>query len=136
MLKRSLLNCVPYVLKTCSRANAPCMLSCSRGSMPCMLIYSHGNVSCFLTCSCANVSSLLTCSCLNMPCVLIYSRVNVACELTGSRANMPWVPCLTRLVWTSDPLPTCLASSVSSFYATFFGFTAIVVETGHTVGKV
>ena len=31
---RSLLNCVPCVLKTCSRANVSCVLTCSRANVP------------------------------------------------------------------------------------------------------
>ena len=55
----SLLNYVPCMLKTCSRANMPCMLTCSRS-----------NVSCVLTCSLANVPCVFTCSRAKVPCVL------------------------------------------------------------------
>ena len=34
-MKWSLLNCVPRVLKTCSRSNLPCVLTCSRANVPC-----------------------------------------------------------------------------------------------------
>ena len=39
--KRSLLNCVPCVLKTCSRANVPYVLTCSRANVPCVLTCSR-----------------------------------------------------------------------------------------------
>ena len=80
----SLLNCVPCVLKTCSRANVPCVLTCSRTNMPCVLTClacSHANVPCVLTCSCVNLSCLLTCSRANVPFVLTCSRANGSCVL-------------------------------------------------------
>ena len=65
---RSLLNCVPSVLKTCLRANVPCVLK---------------------TCSAAYVLCVIVCSCANVPCVLACSRAYVLCVLTYSRTNMP-----------------------------------------------
>ena len=59
-----------------------------------------------------------------MLCVLMYARVNVVFFS------------LTRLLCSRDHLPTCFASSVSGFDATFFSFTANAVEVVHTVGKV
>ena len=124
----------------CSRANAPCVLTSQRALRADVLTYqlisSHFLRSCVLTCSRVKVLYMLSCSCVNIPYLLIYSRVNVACGLTCSRVNMPWVPCLTRLPWSREHLPTYLTSSVSSFDAIFFSFTAIVVKVVHTVGKV
>ena len=45
-----LLNCLPCVIKTCSCANLPCVLSCSRANVPCVFTYSRANVSCILMC--------------------------------------------------------------------------------------
>ena len=61
---RSLLNCVPSVLKTCSGAY----------------------VLCVLVCSCANVPCVLTCSRAYVLCVLTYSRTSMPC---GLRAHLP-----------------------------------------------
>ena len=74
-LCRSLLNCKPYVLKTCSRANVPCVLTCLRAvrdhlpmCLACLGAHvptcSSANVP---QCSCANVRCMLTCSCVNVP---------------------------------------------------------------------
>ena len=57
----SLLNCVPCVLKTCSRANVPCMLTCSRANALCVLMCSRANVPCVLTCQCALGAYVPTC---------------------------------------------------------------------------
>ena len=70
----SLLNCVPCVVKTCSRANVPYVLTCSRAYVLCVLTCSRANVPCVLTCSLANVPCVLTCSRANTPCVLTHSR--------------------------------------------------------------
>ena len=64
MSSQSLLNCVPCVLKMCSRANLPYVLRCSRANVPCV----H-------TCY---VPTCLVCLCANVPCVL--------CVLTCQRA--------------------------------------------------
>ena len=118
-----------YVL-TLQRALCAYVLMCQRAL--------HAYV---LTCQRALRAHVPTCfkclhvSCVNMSCVLMYSRVNVVCDLTCLRANMPWVSYLTGLEWPRDHLPTCFTSSVSSFWAAFFSFTAIVVEVVHTVGK-
>ena len=69
----SLLNCVPRVLKKCSRVNVPCVPTCSRA-----------NMSCVLTCSRPNVPFVLTCSRPNVPYVLTCSRANVLCMLSGN----------------------------------------------------
>ena len=65
---------------------------------------------------------------VNLPFVPTYSLVNVPRELSRLPSNMPWVPCLTWLAWPRDLLSTSFASLVSSFDATFFIFTATVVE--------
>ena len=101
----SLLNYVPCMLKTCSRANVLCVIT-----------FSGANVSCVLPCSRANVPCWLTCSCANVLWVLMYSRVNLACELTWSYANIPWVPCLTRLAWPRDHLLTSFTYSDTTFF--------------------
>ena len=126
----TLLNCVSCVLKLCSRVNVSCVLTFTRAKVPCVLKYSRGNVYCVLRCYCMG-----TCSCANVLHVstyLAYLCIHVSTQLV----NMPWVPCLTRLPWPRDHLPTCFTSSVSSFYVTFFSFTVIVVEVKHAVGKV
>ena len=56
----SLLNCVPCVVKTCSRANVPYVLTCSRAYVLCVLTCLRANVPCVLTCSHANTSCVLT----------------------------------------------------------------------------
>ena len=100
----SLLNCVPWVLKPCSPANMPCVLTCSRANVSCMLMCSRTNVPCALTCSLANVFCVLTHSSANVPCELTCSRANVPCELTCSCANVS-----TCLVCLRSHMPTCLA---------------------------
>ena len=57
----SLLNCVPCVIKTCSRANVPYVLTCSRVNPPCVRMCSRFKVLCMLPCSHANVTCVLTC---------------------------------------------------------------------------
>ena len=168
---KSLLNCMPCVLKTCSHADVPCVLACngcqrvlrayvltcqhvlhahvltwqcplcayvftcSSANVSCVLTCSRDKAPYVLTCSRANLLCVLSCSHVSMSSVLIYSRVNVACELMCSHTNMSWVSCLKGLAWPRDHLPTCSASSGSSFDATFFCFNAILVEVVHTVGK-
>ena len=82
----SLLNCVPCVLKTCSRANVPCVVTCSRGNVPCVLTCSRANIPCVLTCSRASVPCVLTYSLAYVPCVLTLSLKSVPCVLTCPRA--------------------------------------------------
>ena len=82
----SLLNCVPCVLKTCSRANVPCVLTCSRGNVPCVLTCSRANIPCVLTCSRASVPCVLTYSLAYVPCVLTLSLKSVPCVLACPRA--------------------------------------------------
>ena len=61
MENKSLLNCVPCVLKTCSRANVPCVLTCSRANVPCVLTCTRANVPYVLTCQCVLRAYVLTC---------------------------------------------------------------------------
>ena len=122
----------------CLRAYVPTCFVCLCAHVSTCLACLRAHVSTCLACSCAHVPTCFKClhvSCVNMSCVLMYSRVNVVCDLTCLRANMPWVSYLTGLEWPHDHLPTCFTSSVSSFWAAFFSFTAIVVEVVHTVGK-
>ena len=74
MENKSLLNCVPCVLKTCSRANVSCVLTCSRANVPCVLTCSRANVPCVLTCTRANVPYVLTCQCALRAYVLTCQR--------------------------------------------------------------
>ena len=89
VLKKSLLNCVPCVLKTCSYANVPCVLTCSRANMSCVPTCLRANTPCVLTCSRANMPCVLMYSCVLRAYVLTCSRVNVPCELTCSCVNVP-----------------------------------------------
>ena len=102
-LKQSLLTCM---LKACSRANVPCVLTCSRANMPCVLKYSPANVSYVLTCSRTNVFCELKWWRVNVSCVLMCSRANLSCKLTYSHLNMLSVPCLIWLAWPRDHLST------------------------------
>ena len=115
----SLLNCVPCVLKTCSRANVPYVVTCSRANVPCVVTCSRANVPCVLTCSRANVPNLLTCSRANVSCVLRCSRANKPCVLTCQCALPAYV----------------ITCQHDSFDATIFSFTTIVAEVVHTVDK-
>ena len=128
----SLLNCVPFVLKTCSHDNMPCVLTCPPAMRAYVLTYQRALRAYMLTCQRvlrahvptrlaylrACVSSVLTCLCANVSCVLTRS--------------LTWVPCLIRLALPCDHLPTCFVSSVSSFDVTFCSFTAIVIGVVHT----
>ena len=134
----------------CFRADVPMssVLTCQRALCSYVLTYQRVMRAYMFTCQCAVCAYLLMCqralcallvtcqralsacvpSIITMPCVLIYSHVNVACELKSSCADMPRVPCLIRFAWPRGHLPTCFASSVSSFDDTFFSLTATVVE--------
>ena len=70
----SLLNCVPCVLKTCSRANVPCVLTCSRANMLCVLKCSRANVSCVLACQRVLGAYVVTCQCALRAYVLMCKR--------------------------------------------------------------
>ena len=92
--KLSLLNCVPCVLKTCSRAKVPYVLTGPHNNVSCVLMRSSTNVSCLLTCSRTNVPCVLTYSCNNVPYVLRCSRVNV---LMCSCVNVPFLVTLIHM---------------------------------------
>ena len=77
---QSLLNCVPCLLKTCSRANVPCVSTC----LACV----RANVRTCLACLRAHLPTCLACTRANMACVLTCSRANVPCLLTCSRVNV------------------------------------------------
>ena len=115
----------------CLRAHAPMCLAYLCAHMPTCPVCICTHVLMYFLCSHAQVPTHLEWLCatrVNMICVLMYSHVVVACKLMWSFTNMSWVPCLTQLMWPCDHLPTCFVSSVSHFDATFFSFTAIVVE--------
>ena len=117
---QSLLNCMPWVLKTCSGANVPCVLTCPRTNALCVLTCSRANAPCVLTCLRAHVPCVLTCSRANVSCILTCSRTNASCVLAYLRALRAYVL-------------TCQRASCD---ATIFSFAAIVAEVVHTVGKV
>ena len=137
----SLLNWLPCVLETCSRANVPCVLTC---------------LACLRACQRASRAYMLTCQGALHAYEVICQHVLCAHML---HANVPWVlTCLTcqyvlrAFVFTCrdalnpllhmvcvtawSHLTILLACLLSSFDVTFFSFTAIVVELVHNVGKV
>ena len=92
---RSLLNCVPSILKTSSRAlRAKNVLRCLRALRACVLMclrayvltYQHALCAYVLTCQRALHAYVLTCQCVL---VLTWSRANVICVLTCSYVNVP-----------------------------------------------
>ena len=84
----SLPNCVPCVLKTCSRANFSYVFMSSRANVTCILTCSRAYVPCMLTCSRANVPCVFRCSRANLPCVLTWPHANVPCVSTCSSVNV------------------------------------------------
>ena len=76
----SLLNCVPCVLKTCSRANMTCVLTCQRTLRAYMLMCQR--VSRALRAYVPKCTECLRAKYVKMTCALFYSCVNVACEVT------------------------------------------------------
>ena len=83
----SLLNCVPCVIKTCSRANVPYVLTCSRAKVPCVPACSRANLLWVLTCSRVNAPCVRMCSRFKVLCMLPCSHANVTCVLTCLRAH-------------------------------------------------
>ena len=75
----SLLNCVPCVLKTCSRASVTCVLTCQRTLHAYMLMC---RVSRALRAYVPKCTECLRAKYVKMTCALFYSCVNVACEVT------------------------------------------------------
>ena len=105
-----LLNCVPCVLKPCSRANVSCVITCWRGNVPCILTCQRDLCAYVLTCQCvlrAHVPMYLACLCVHMPtclaCLSAYLPMclaslfdHVPTCFACSRAHVPWVlTCLT-----------------------------------------
>ena len=89
--ERSLLNCVPYLLKTCSRANVSYVLTCFmclRAHVPtcfaCLraLRALRAQVLTCLACLRAHVPTCLACLRANVPCVLMCSCVNMPSSIT------------------------------------------------------
>ena len=112
----NLLNCVPCVLKTCSRVNVPCVLTCYRVNVPCVLT---AHVPTFFACLRANVSCV--CLCAHVPMCFVCSCPHVSTWLVSSCAH----------VWTCfEPDTTCVTT-----WSPFFSLTAIAVEVVHIVGK-
>ena len=83
---KSLLNCMPYVLKVCSHALRVYVLTCQHVLRAYMLSCQR-----VLQAHVPYVLTSLACSCADVPCVLTYSHANVPCVLTCSHANVPYV---------------------------------------------
>ena len=86
------LNCVSCVLKTCSRANLPCVHMCQRAlraQVPKRALRAYGPT--HLACLRANVPCVLECSGINVHCVLTCSCPNVSCGLICQRALHAYV---------------------------------------------
>ena len=154
---------MPCVLKMLSHVNVSCKLTCSCANVPwvltcfcvkCLRAFVLKGLRAWvlasLVCQRTLRAYMLTwqralrayvhmcqrTSRVNTSCVLMYSGLKVVCELKCSCVNILWVPCLTRLVWPHDHLPTCFASSVSSFNATFFSFVFTFIEVVHIADNV
>ena len=86
---KNLLNCVPCVLKTCSRANVPHVLTCQRALrayvFTCQRVL-RAYVLCILTCSRTSVPYVFMCSRANLPGVLTCQRALPAYVSTVLRA--------------------------------------------------
>ena len=131
---QSLSNCVSRVLKAYSCAIMPCVLrtyvetclECLRAHVPTCLACLRTHVpKCLRT-------YVFTCQHALRAYVLTYQRglrtdVLMCQHILGSFLH---TVCVT--MWSP---PTCFASSVSSFDATFSSFTAIVIKVVHAVGK-
>ena len=59
--QKSLLNCVPCVLKTCPRANVPCVLTCSRALRTYVLTCQRGLRAHVTTCLARLLAHVTTC---------------------------------------------------------------------------
>lgn len=108
----SLLNCMTWVLKTCSHANLPCTGTCSDANILAWLrACSCVNVPCVLTCSCVNVSCVLTCW-HPMSYMLTCQCAIYAFVFTCQRALSPYMPHMsTWLACLCTDVSSCLASS-------------------------
>ena len=165
----SLLNCVPWMLKTCLHAHmptcfawlhaqVPCVLTCQRAlcaQVPmclaclrtymstcfcaCILTYHYALRAYMLMCQHALCALVLKCKCA-LSAYVSHILISFACLCThvfqrALQAHM--LTCQYDLsplphMWSCDHLPTCLASPVSSFDATFFcSFTTVVVDCTH-----
>ena len=69
-----LINCVPCMLKTSSRANVSCVLTCSRGNVPCVLTGQRALCVYVLTCQRALRSYVLKCQRAVLPYLLTCLR--------------------------------------------------------------
>ena len=100
--KMSLLNCVPCVLKTCSRTNVPCVLTYQRvfcAHVPACLACSRALQAYVLTCQRALRASVITCQLVLRTYVITCQRsvrAHMPTCFACSRANAFWVlTCLT-----------------------------------------
>ena len=87
LIQRSLLNCVTYVLKTCSRANVPCVLTCSRANLPYVLMCLASLPAHVLTCLarlCVLRPYLLTCQRVLRAYVLMWQRASFDATIFSS----------------------------------------------------
>ena len=119
----------PWVLNTCSCTNVPCLLTC--------FAYWHANILTCFACLCVHMSTCFSCLGAHMPTCLACSCADVPTFIECLRTLQVNVAFLShsQVVCARHHLPTCFASSVSSFNATFFSFTTIAVEVVHTVNK-
>ena len=86
----SLLNCVPCVLKTCSRANVPYVLTCQRALRAYMVTCQRALRTYVVTCLRPSRAYMVKClACL---------RANVSCVLTCSRALSAYVLVYKRTI--------------------------------------
>ena len=129
--KMSLLNCVPCVLKTCSRTNVPCVLTCLRSNVSSVLMCQRVlrvHVPCKLTNSHASVPCVLLWSRANLSCVLTLSRVNVASVLTCQRALRAHVPVRFECLRASRVNMPCLYIHVSTGLASSHAHVSTCLE--------
>ena len=100
----SLLNCVPYILKTCSRAVRAYVLTC----LACLRVHEP-------TALRVHLPTCLTCSHANVPCVLKCSRVLRAYVLTCQRVLRAYALACQRALHTHVLMPlTCPRANVPS----------------------
>ena len=111
----SLLNCVPYILKTCSRAVRAYVLTC----LACLRVHEptglRVHVPTCLTCSHANVPCVLKCSRALRAYVLMCQRVLRAYVLTCQRVLRAYALACQRALHTHVLMPlTCPRANVPS----------------------
>ena len=118
---------VPCVLKRCTPVNVPSVLTCQRARVQTCLAWLRVQVPTYF----ARLSAyVLTCQQALRAFILTRQLGVLVHVLKGQHALSPW------FMLPRDHMLTCFNSSVSSFDATFFSFTSIVVETWHTVCKI